>query len=309
MVTEIVEEKDAGNEIRKINEVNTGIMLIDSIDLKQWLPTIENNNVQSEYYLTDLVKIANNHKVPVVGCRVKNPIEVEGINDKKQLALLERLYQQQLVEKLMVAGATVVDPGRIDIRGEVQVGQDCYIDVNAVFEGSNQLGNGVEIGPNCVIINSRIGNNTIVKANSILENTVIGDGCEIGPFARLRPGTELKENAKIGNFVETKNTVVGVGSKANHLTYLGDSELGKNVNIGAGTITCNYDGANKHKTKIGDNVFVGSNSALVAPISLGSGSTIGAGSTISLDAKENVLVVTRGKQTIIENWKRPEKKK
>ena len=308
VVREIVEEKDAGKEIRKIDEVNTGIMLADSIDLQQWLPTIENKNAQGEYYLTDLVRISNEHDVPVIGCRVKDPIEVEGVNDKRQLAKLERMLQKHLAEKLLVSGATLADPDRIDIRGEVTVGQDCFIDINAVFEGKNQLGDNVEIGPNCIIQNSTIGSNSIIKANSVLENAVIGENCDIGPFARLRPGTHLSDRVKIGNFVETKNIQMGVASKANHLTYLGDSLIGTDVNIGAGTITCNYDGANKHQTIIGDNAFIGSNSSLVAPVEIGKGATIGAGSTIAKPAKDNALTVTRAKQITLDNWSRPTKK-
>ena len=307
VVREIVEEKDAGKEIRKIDEENTGIMLADSFDLQQWLPTIENTNAQGEYYLTDLVRISNEHEVPVIGCRVKDPIEVEGVNDKRQLAKLERLLQKQLADKLLLQGATLVDPARIDIRGSVDIGQDCFIDINTVFEGKNCLGDNVRIGPNCVIENSVIGSDTIIKANSVLENAVIGEACDIGPYARLRPGTKLGNQAKIGNFVETKNIQMGDGSKANHLTYLGDSEIGEQVNIGAGTITCNYDGANKHKTVIGDNAFIGSNSSLVAPVNIGQGATIGAGSTISKDARDNALTVTRAKQITVDGWQRPQK--
>ncbi|MGC1509950.1 bifunctional UDP-N-acetylglucosamine diphosphorylase/glucosamine-1-phosphate N-acetyltransferase GlmU [Ketobacter nezhaii] len=307
VVREIVEEKDAGNEIRKIVEVNTGIMLADSKDLQQWLPSIDSNNAQGEYYLTDLVKIANQHDVPVIGCRVKDPIEVEGVNDKRQLARLERLYQRKLAEELMIAGATLADPARIDIRGQVNISQDCFIDVNVVFEGQVELGTGVQIGPNCVIIDSVIGAGSIIKANCVLENAQVGEGCDVGPFARLRPGTEMKRGARIGNFVETKNTIMEEGAKASHLTYLGDSEIGRDVNIGAGTITCNYDGVNKHKTIIGEGAFIGSNSALVAPVDIGAGATIGAGSTITKSAKENALTLTRAKQLTIESWKRPEK--
>lgn len=307
-VREIVEEKDAGDEIRKIKEVNTGILLADSLDLQAWLPLIDNNNAQGEYYLTDLVKIANNHDVPVIGCQVDDAIEVEGVNDKRQLARLERMYQLQLAGRLMVAGATLADPGRIDIRGSLTVGQDCYIDVNCVFEGNVSLGNNVQIGPNCVIINSSIADNSVVKANSMLENATLDCDCEVGPFARLRPGTVLKPHARIGNFVETKNLVLGKGSKANHLTYLGDAVIGEKVNVGAGTITCNYDGVNKHKTTIGDGAFIGSNSSLVAPVEIGAGATIGAGSTITKPAKENALTVARGKQVTLDGWQRPVKK-
>ncbi len=307
-VREIVEEKDAGDAIRKICEVNTGILLADSLDLQCWLPKIDNNNAQGEYYLTDLVKIANDHAVPVMGCLVEDPIEVEGVNDKCQLARLERMYQLHLANQLMIAGATLADPARIDIRGQITVGQDCFIDVNCVFEGNVVLGNGVNIGPNCVISDSSIADNSTIKAHSILEKALVGADCDVGPFARLRPGTELKEQARIGNFVETKNAVLGKNSKANHLTYLGDARIGDDVNIGAGTITCNYDGVNKHQTVIGDGAFIGSNSALVAPVDIGTGATIGAGSTISKSAKANALTVARGKQITLEGWQRPTKK-
>ncbi|NPU90440.1 MAG: bifunctional UDP-N-acetylglucosamine diphosphorylase/glucosamine-1-phosphate N-acetyltransferase GlmU [Gammaproteobacteria bacterium] len=309
VVREIVEEKDAGDEIRKICEVNTGIMLADTLDLQAWLPKITNNNAQGEYYLTDVVKLANDHDVPVIGCLVDNPVEVEGVNDKRQLARLERMYQQQLADELMVAGATLIDPARIDIRGSVSVGQDCCIDINCIFEGNVTLGDNVQIGANCVIINSSIADNSVVKPYCHIENAVIGADCDVGPFARLRPGTEMKEHARIGNFVETKNTVLGKGSKANHLTYLGDTVTGDKVNVGAGTITCNYDGVNKHKTIIGDGAFIGSNSSLVAPVEIGAGATVGAGSTITKDADQNALTVARAKQITVTGWKRPEKKK
>lgn len=308
-VREVVEEKDAGEEIRKIHEVNTGILLADSLDLQAWLQLIDNDNAQGEYYLTDLVKIANEHGVPVMGCLVENPIEVEGVNDKRQLARLERMYQRHLAEQLMVAGAILADPDRIDIRGSLTVGQDSFIDVNCVFEGQVTLGNNVEIGPNCVIINSSIADNSVVRPNCVIENSTIGERCEVGPFARMRPGTELMEKAKVGNFVETKNTLLGKGSKASHLTYLGDTVTGENVNVGAGTITCNYDGANKHKTIIGDGAFIGSNSSLVAPLDIGAGATIGAGSTITKSAPADALTVARGKQITVEGWQRPTKKK
>lgn len=308
VVREIVEEKEAGKEIRKIQEVNTGIMLADSIDLQQWLPTIENQNSQGEYYLTDLVKIANQHDVPVVGCRVKNPVEIEGVNDKRQLAKLERKFQSLLANKLLDDGATLVDPERVDIRGKVNVGKDCFIDINAVFEGDVVLGNNVHIEANCVIVNSVIGDNTVIRSNCVLEDVNTADNCEIGPFARLRPGTKMQSGSALGNFVETKNINLGPGSKAKHLTYLGDAEIGTKVNIGAGTIICNYDGANKHKTTIGDGAFIGSNSALVAPVNIGEQATIGAGSTVCKQAKENALTVTRAKQITIESWKRPVKK-
>ncbi|HVL01917.1 MAG TPA: bifunctional UDP-N-acetylglucosamine diphosphorylase/glucosamine-1-phosphate N-acetyltransferase GlmU [Dongiaceae bacterium] len=309
VVRQIVEEKDASPDIRKIDEVSTGILLADTRDLQTWLPKVTNQNAQGEYYLTDLIKIANDHDAAVTASLVENPAEVEGVNDKHQLARLERLYQQLLADELMAAGATLLDPARIDIRGRVRVGQDCSIDVNCVFEGEVELGDNVEISANCVLINCKIGSNTVVHPNCVIEKAVIGEDCEVGPFARMRPGTELKEKAKVGNFVETKNTVLGKGSKASHLTYLGDTVTGEKVNVGAGTITCNYDGANKFKTIIGDGAFIGSNSSLVAPLEIGAGATIGAGSTITKGADPNALTVARAKQVTISGWKRPEKKK
>ena len=308
VVSEIVEEKEAGTEIRKIQEVNTGIFLLDSIDVQEWLPKINNKNSQGEYYLTDIVKIANQHDVPVVGCRVKNPIEIEGVNDKSQLAKLERKYQRSIADDMLQKGATLVDPDRFDVRGTLEIGSDCFIDVNAVFEGNVKLGNNVQIEPNCLLIDCEIGDNTIVRSNCVLESVKTADGCEIGPFARLRPGTNMLSGSSLGNFVETKNITLGKGSKAKHLTYLGDAEIGQKVNIGAGTIVCNYDGANKHKTLIGDGVFVGSNSALVAPINIGEQATVGAGSTVTKEVKANALTITRAKQITIDTWKRPVKK-
>lgn len=308
-VLQIVEEKDATPEQKLVTEVNTGIMVASARKLREWLPALSSNNAQGEYYLTDIVKLANDDGTGVKAVVVTDPIEVEGVNDKRQLARLERMYQQRNAEHLMAMGATVADPARLDVRGSVTVGSDCYIDVNVVFEGHVTLGNHVEIGPNCVIIDSVIGNNSVIKANSILENARLADHCDVGPFARLRPGTELASGAKIGNFVETKNARLGPHSKANHLTYLGDAEIGKDVNVGAGTITCNYDGANKHKTIIGDGAFIGSNSSLVAPIEIGAGATIGAGSTVTRKAEAHALTVTRAKQATVEGWQRPVKKK
>lgn len=307
-VTRIVEEKDASDAQRQINEVNTGIMLVNTDLLAKWLPQLSNDNAQGEYYLTDIVKMANDEHVSVNATVVSDPMEVEGVNDKVQLAGLERLYQQAKARELMIAGATLADPNRLDIRGKVTVGKDCFIDVNAVFEGNVQLGENVEVGPNCLIINSRIGDNVVIQANSVIEDAVVEASCQIGPFARLRPGTEMHRNAKVGNFVETKKAVIGEGSKVNHLSYVGDSELGKDVNVGAGTITCNYDGVNKHKTVIGDNAFIGSNSSLVAPVEIGAGATIGAGSTIAKNAPPEKLTLTRAKQLTLAGWKRPTKK-
>lgn len=308
-VMQIVEEKDATAEQKLVTEVNTGIMVASAKKLREWLPTLSSNNAQGEYYLTDIVKLANDDGTGVEAVVVSDPLEVEGVNDKRQLARLERLFQHRNAEHLMAMGATVADPARLDVRGHVSVGSDCFIDVNVVFEGNVTLGNHVEIGPNCVIIDSVIGNNSVIKANSILENAKLADHCDVGPFARLRPGTELAREAKVGNFVETKNARLGPHSKANHLTYLGDCDIGKDVNVGAGTITCNYDGANKHKTIIGDGAFIGSNSSLVAPVEIGEGATIGAGSTVTRKADANKLTVTRAKQTTIDGWQRPVKKK
>lgn len=307
-VTCIVEEKDASDAQKQIQEVNTGIMLVNSDLLSKWLPQLKNNNAQGEYYLTDIIKMANDEHINVNATIVSDPMEVEGVNDKIQLANLERQYQHAKANQLMTAGATLVDPTRIDIRGNVEVGQDCYIDINTVFEGNVQLGNNVEVGPNCILIDCVIGDNTVIKPNSIIEDAKIAESCDIGPFARIRPGTELKNKAKVGNFVETKKSVIGEGSKVNHLTYIGDSEIGKDVNVGAGTITCNYDGVNKSKTIIGDNAFIGSNSSLVAPVEIGEGATIGAGSTIAKNAPDGKLTLTRAKQLTLDGWKRPTKK-
>jgi len=307
-VQAIVEEKDASENQRKITEGNTGILAVSGAKLKSWLPTLSSDNAQGEYYLTDTIAMAVADGMDVVAVSAKTEEEVQGINSRQQQAALERWYQLQQANKLMVAGATLADPARIDIRGNVSTGTDVYIDVNAVFEGEVTLGNEVQIGPNVLIINSSIGDGTVINANSVIENTEISTGCQIGPYARLRPGTRLAENAKIGNFVETKQADIGPGSKVNHLSYVGDAKLGRDVNVGAGTITCNYDGANKHLTDIGDNVFVGSNSALVAPIKIEAGATVGAGSTLSSDVDAEALVVARGKTRVVKGWKRPVKK-
>lgn len=306
-VIAIVEQKDATSEQLAIKECNSGIMLVKNEYLAEWLPNLGNNNAQGEYYLTDIVAVANQHQVTVNACRVSDPIEVEGVNDRLQLAALERSYQRVLADEAMRNGVALADPGRIDIRGSLQSGTDCYIDVNAVIEGDVTLGSHVSIGPNCQLINCRIGDGSVIKANSVIEDAIIGEQCDVGPFARIRPGTELKNNAKVGNFVETKKAVVGEGSKINHLSYVGDAELGSGVNVGAGTITCNYDGVNKWKTIIGDDAFIGSNSSLVAPVTVGAGATVGAGSTVSRQLPEHKLTLTRAKQITIESWKRPTK--
>jgi len=307
-VQEIVEEKDATDEQRKITEVNTGLLACPAGKLKPWLDALKNDNAQEEYYLTDVVAAAVADGVPVDAVKAVSETEVMGINDKIQLAEAERALQLQRVTELMKAGATVIDPARVDIRGTVSVGADVTIDINAVFEGDVSLGDNVSIGPNCVIKNTSIGAGTNVEANCVFEDATVGANCNLGPFARLRPNAKLLDEARIGNFVEVKNTTLGKGSKANHLTYLGDAEIGSDVNVGCGTITCNYDGANKHKTIIGDNAFIGSGVELVAPVEVGEGATVGAGSTLGTNAPAGKLTLERAKTRTIDAWKRPQKK-
>lgn len=307
-ISAIVEQKDANAEQLKITEVNTGVMAMKGAQLKRWLSRLSNDNAQGEYYLTDVIEMAVDDGLQVIACHPNEEKEVMGINDRRQQAQLEREYQRELADKLMEGGVALADPSRFDCRGELRLGNDCFIDVNCVFEGENSIGNNVTFEQNCRIKNAKIGDNVTIFANSVIEDAVVHANCNIGPFARLRPGTELSEGAKIGNFVETKNAKIGLGSKVNHLSYVGDAELGKNVNIGAGTITCNYDGVNKHKTIIEDEVFVGSNSALVAPVCLGKGSTIAAGSTINSNVEEDSLAVARTRQRSIQGWQRPTKK-
>lgn len=307
-VVAIVEHKDATDEQKTIPEINTGIMAVKAAHLQRWLPQLKNNNAQGEYYLTDIIAMANADGIAI---HIEQPDaveEVEGINNRQQQAALERYYQKQKAAELMVAGVTLLDPSRIDIRGSLSVGRDVVIDVNCVFEGDVVLGDGVVIEPNSIIINSRIGNNSHIKAFSHIEDSVLAEGCDIGPYARLRPGTQLADGVKIGNFVETKKAVIAKGSKVNHLSYIGDAQVGSKVNVGAGTITCNYDGVNKFKTEIGDNVFIGSNSALVAPVKIGEGATIGAGSIITKDVETQELAIARAKQRNIQGWERPTKK-
>jgi bifunctional UDP-N-acetylglucosamine pyrophosphorylase/glucosamine-1-phosphate N-acetyltransferase len=307
-ISAIVEQKDASAEQLKVNEVNTGVMALTSQQLKSWLPQIDNKNAQGEYYLTDLIAIARSASVNVQSIQPKSPSEVEGVNNRVQLSQLERAHQRENAQKLMESGTTLADPERFDQRGELAVGADSFIDINCIFEGDVQLGSNVHIGPNCHIINSSIGNGVEIKANTIIEDSVVGNNAILGPFARLRPGTDLADNTKIGNFVETKKAKVGKGSKINHLSYVGDAELGEDVNVGAGTITCNYDGANKFKTNIGNNSFVGSNSTLVAPVKVADNSFVGAGSTITKDTEEKSLAISRAKQRNIQGWQRPTKK-
>ena len=305
----IIEQKDATPQEQEIQEVNTGVMAIRTNLLQKWLPQIGNDNVQNEYYLTDLISIAHKAGIKIEAVSPGTPEEVKGVNTRKQLSKLERFYQQEQADRLMVDGATLADPARLDIRGTVFCDVDTFIDVNTVFEGEVKLGKNVFVGPNCLITDSSIGDNVKIKANTIIENSTICNGVEVGPFARVRPGTLLSDNSKIGNFVEVKNTEVGKGSKISHLSYVGDSQLGKDVNVGAGTITCNYDGANKNKTIIGDDSFIGSNASLVAPVTIGKNATIGAGSTITKDIPDNELSVSRSPQLNKFGWIRPKKKK
>jgi len=304
----IVEQKDANAEQLHITEVNTGIMALKADLLRDMLAKINNDNAQGEYYLTDVIGLAVAEGKKIEACFAANEHEVAGVNSRVQLAELERIYQLEHATKLMESGVTLADPSRIDVRGNISVGQDIFIDTNVTLSGDVTIEDFVQIGQGCVINDSTIAAGTIIKPYSVIENAVIGTQVEIGPFARIRPGTELAANSKVGNFVETKKAIVGEGSKINHLSYVGDSEVGKNVNIGAGTITCNYDGANKHKTIIKDNAFIGSDSQLVAPVTIGEGVTVAAGSTITKDTSDEVLVLTRVKQKEMTGWKRPEKK-
>ena len=304
----IVEQKDASEAELSIAEINTGVMLCPAEPLKRWLKNLGNDNAQGEYYLTDVIAMAVRDGTGVKGIRADSWVEVMGINDKKQLAEAERALQARLVDELMAQGVGFADPARVDIRGKLTCGKDVFIDVNAVLEGDVSLGDGVHIESNNLIRDSKLGAGTVVHSNCHIESSTTGDNCEIGPFARMRPGAELANNVKVGNFVEIKKSTIADGSKINHLTYIGDSEIGTGVNVGAGTITCNYDGANKHKTTIGDNVFIGSGVNLVAPVEIGKGATIGAGSTITKPAPDEQLTIERSKQITIKGWKKPVKK-
>lgn len=304
-----VEERDASSAEKAITEINTGVMCAPAMELKGWLGKLGNDNSQGEYYLTDVLGMAVDDGVVVRGVKADNQAEVMGINDKKQLAEAERALQARLVEKLQAQGVTFADPARVDIRGELSCGQDVFIDVNSIFEGKVSLGDNTKVESNNLLRESSIGAGTVIHSNCHIEGATTGDDCEIGPFARLRPGAALANNVKIGNFVEVKKSTIADGSKVNHLTYIGDAVIGTGVNIGAGTITCNYDGANKHQTIIGDNVFIGSGVELVAPVEIGKGATIGAGSTISKAAPAGELTLERAKQVSIPAWKRPVKRK
>ncbi len=306
-VTSIVEQKDASEKELGIKEVNSGILAARASHLNKWLPKLSSNNAQGEFYLTDIIAMAIADGIKVNVSQPSRVEEVQGVNNRLQLSELE-VYKRKLdTKQLMLDGVTLYDPDRVYIRGSLIHAQDVTIDTNVIFEGHVELANGVVIGPNCVIRNTVIGEGTRIHANSVLEDTVVGKSCEIGPFARTRPGTVLKDQCKLGNFVETKKSIIGNGSKVNHLSYIGDTSVGENANIGAGTITCNYDGANKFKTEIGNAVFVGSNSSLVAPVKIADGATVGAGSVITRDIESDQLAVARGKQRNIDGWKKPEK--
>ncbi len=304
----IVEEKDADDEQRRICEINTGFMLVKAELLKQWINRIENNNRQKEFYLTDIVALAIEDNIEINTILADSSIEIKGINNRVQLAEAERYYQLVQAHHLMQHGVGLIDPARFDLRGELEIGRDNVMDINVVIEGRVKLGNNVSVGANCYLKDTVIGDNVEILPNSMLDNAVVGNGCRIGPFARIRPDTTLNDNVHIGNFVELKKATIGQGSKINHLSYIGDTHVGEETNIGAGTITCNYDGANKHQTVIGDNVFVGSDVQLIAPVTVGSGSTIAAGTTVSRNVKNNALAITRPEQREIPDWKRPVKK-
>lgn len=304
----IVEEKDATELQRQIKEIYSGICCAKAADLARWLPKLSSDNAQGEYYLTAIIALAVEERLPIHSIDAAYPMEIQGVNNRLQLQQLERVWQERFAEKLMMSGVGIADGKRIDVRGELICAKDVYIDVNTLFSGRVILGEGVRIGPNCNLNNVTVGAHCEIHANSVLDGCVLGNNCQIGPFARLRPGTDLADNCKIGNFVETKKAIFGIGSKASHLTYLGDVTIGKAVNIGAGTITCNYDGANKYQTIIEDGAFIGSDTQLVAPVTVGANATIGAGSTIRRDAPAGELTLTESKQKTVKGWKRPVKK-
>lgn len=306
-IVAIVEDKDASIEQRHIQEIYSGICCAQSSDLHRWLPKIGSKNAQKEYYLTDIIGMAVAETLQIASVIVEDQLQIQGINNRLQLQQLEREWQRRLASTLMLSGVTIADAQRIDIRGELTCGTDVFIDINNLFLGNVTVGDGSSIGPNCVLNRVTIGKNCEILANSVLEDCHIGDDCHIGPFARLRPGTQLSSGCKIGNFVETKNAILGNNSKANHLSYLGDVTIGQQVNIGAGTITCNYDGAKKHHTTIEDGVFIGSDTQLVAPITVGENATIGAGSTIRRNVPAGELTLTETKQKTIYGWTRPKK--
>lgn len=303
----IVEEKDAQTQEKNIKEIYSGICCAQAADLMQWLPLLSNQNAQEEYYLTQIIALASEQGRAITSLTVSDHLEIQGVNNRLQLQELERAWQKRNADRLLTAGVMLADAQRIDVRGELRCGQDVFIDVNCVFLGTVVLGNDCVIGPNCTLHNVTLGDGCHVDANSVLEGCEIGSECHIGPFARLRPGTQLAARCKIGNFVETKKAVLQEDSKANHLSYLGDVLIGKKVNIGAGTITCNYDGVNKHQTIIEDEAFIGSDTQLIAPVTVGKGATIGAGSSIRRDAPADALTVMETKQKTIYGWKKPKK--
>jgi bifunctional UDP-N-acetylglucosamine pyrophosphorylase/glucosamine-1-phosphate N-acetyltransferase len=310
-VVGIVEEKDANARQRALREINTGIVAAPTKKLKAWLAKLQNNNAQKEYYLTDIVALATKERVPVTAIQADAAWETLGVNTRGQLAELERIYQRRLAASLMEQGVALADPSRCDVRGKLACGRDVAIDVNCVFEGEVKLGDGASVGANCVLKDVTVGAGTRIEPFCHLEDADIGEDCRIGPYARIRPGTRTRLAAKvhIGNFVEVKASSIGAGSKANHLSYIGDSEVGSNVNVGAGTIVCNYDGANKHRTVIEDDVFIGSDTQLIAPVRVGRGATLGAGTTLTKDAPAGELTLSRVKQVSIPGWQRPAKKK
>ncbi|MGN0917928.1 MAG: bifunctional UDP-N-acetylglucosamine diphosphorylase/glucosamine-1-phosphate N-acetyltransferase GlmU [Oxalobacter sp.] len=308
-IVRIVEQKDGNEAELAVKEINTGMICAPTRLLKRWLASLSNNNAQGEYYLTDIISMALSEHVPIVSAQPDHVWEALGVNSKAQLAGLERIYQRSIADRLLADGVTLADPDRIDVRGTLTCGRDVFIDVNCVFEGDVELGDGVTVSPNCVIRNTKVEAGAEIRGFCHLEGAKVGAGSLIGPYARLRPGADLGEEVHIGNFVEVKNSRIAAQSKANHLAYVGDSSVGERVNIGAGAITCNYDGANKHRTVIGDDAFIGTNCELVAPVKVGVGATVGAGTTLTRDAPAGSLVVSRVKQTAIAGWKRPTKNK
>lgn len=307
-VLRVVEQQDATPKQLRIKEGNSGVLAVSARHLKRWLAQLKNDNTQREYYLTDIIAMAVTDKIRVTPLIAPTYYEVLGVNDKVQLAELEGEYRRLRARELMLAGVTVIDPARLDVRGSVQCGRDVTLDVNVVLEGPVQLGDGVRVGANCVLTQVRVGAGTKIKPNCVIERAEIGAACEIGPFSRIRPETTLRDRVQIGNFVEVKKSELGVGSKARHLSYLGDAVIGAGVNVGAGTVTCNYDGANKWRTEIGDEAFIGSGTMLVAPVKIGAGATIGAGSTIAADAPAGKLTLARTRAKTVEEWQRPTKK-
>jgi bifunctional UDP-N-acetylglucosamine pyrophosphorylase/glucosamine-1-phosphate N-acetyltransferase len=303
----IVEECDANAKQRRIHEVNTGVLVASARFLKAWLARLRPRNAQHEYYLTDIVSMAVRQKLRIETVQAGDAAEVQGVNDRQQLALAEGEYRRRRACQLMTQGVTLIDPARIDLRGSIAVGRDVLLDVNVVLEGPVVLGDGVRIGPNCVLKNVSVGARTVLFANCVLQDAQIGSDCQIGPFTRMRPRVRIADGVHLGNFVEIKNSEIGAGSKVNHLSYVGDSRVGSAVNVGAGSITCNYDGANKWRTEIGDGAFIGSGAMLVAPVKIGDGATIGAGSTITSDAPADKLTLARSRQITLEQWQRPRK--